>query len=278
MNVAIIGLGHIGGSLAKDLKAEKIARRIFGIDKNPETVRKALAKKIITDAGSLEDLEHLDLVIVSIPVDALETLCPTVLDRIGSKTTVMDVGSTKSKIIQQIQNHPKRHQFVATHPIAGKETHGIENCLTGLFDQKKCIICDAKNSNEDSLQKVIYVFETIGSDILYMDDPEEHDKHMAYVSHLSHISSFALSNTVLELEEKSIFNMAGSGFESTVRLAKSNPKMWSAIFTTNQKHVLNALNAYITELQKLKDLIEKTKTHELETYMTTSNRIKKILE
>ena len=279
MRVAIIGLGHIGGSLAKDIRHKKIATEILGIDTCNTSLTQALDKNIITSVGNWESVKTVDWVILSTPVDIIETMIKQVLNRVSPKTLVMDVGSTKSNVVEAVRDHPNRKNFVAAHPIAGKEFSGVEGALDGLFEDKVCILCDTEDSKSVFVTQVEKIFEKLGCRLLYMN-AREHDQHIAYVSHLSHISSFALSNTVLELEkkEKNILNLAGSGFESTVRLAKSNPDMWSAIFEKNQEHVSTALNAYIDQLKIFQKILTQHKPKEdFKKYISISNRIKKIL-
>lgn len=279
MKVTIIGLGLIGGSMAKDLKSQ-LNVTVYGVDADPTHHELAVSLGLVHEMVDLEQgISTADIIIVAIPVDKLEGLLPTVLDKISQNTTIIDVGSTKSQICKSIENHPKRNRFVAAHPLAGTEFSGPNAAVKGLFQDKKNIICERHLVDEDALITAIKVFESLGMTTSFMT-AEEHDKHLAYVSHLSHVSSFMLGLTVLDIEkdEKQIFNLASTGFESTVRLAKSNPKTWSAIFGKNQKYVLEALDSYILHLENFRKMMVENDIEGTEKLMTASNEIKRILK
>lgn len=277
--IGIVGVGLIGGSIALDLK--KHGYQIFGVDKNPENIEKALELKLIDESSSLEDLAglHLDTLFLSVPVNAIVNLLPNLLDINLNDTTIIDVGSTKSEICKSVNSHGNRSTFIAAHPIAGTENVGPEGSITDLFKDKQNIVCEWNLSGQEHQEKALKLFEKLGLHTLFMD-PDEHDKHLAYVSHLSHISSFMLGQTVLDIEksEINIKMLAGSGFDSTVRLAKSSPEMWGPIFQHNKKHVLDALNIYIDHLSNFRDLIESDNTEELKNSMKQANDIRRILK
>jgi prephenate dehydrogenase len=278
MKILIIGLGLIGGSMAKDLKSQ-LNVRVYGADASNEHLQQALELGLvheITDVPS--GIIDADIVVISVPVNKIEVLLPAVLDNIGYKTTVVDVGSTKDEICRSVAKHPNRSRFVAAHPLAGTEFSGPTAALKGLFQNKKNIICEREKSAADALDSALRLFESLGMVTTFMS-PKEHDKHLAYVSHLSHVSSFMLGLTVLDIEkdEKQIFELAGTGFASTVRLAKSNPKTWSAIFGKNRKYLLQALDRYIAHLQNFRNLIDEKDVSGTEKLMTESNEIKRIL-
>jgi len=280
MKTTIIGLGLIGGSIAIDLRKMSVATRLIGVDLSPDNSKRALELKLVDEISSLEEAVQLaDLVITAIPVNAMRTLLLKVLDLIGEKTIVIDTGSTKSQICKAIQQHPKRSQFVAAHPIAGTENSGPDAAFSGLFHQKTNIICERELSSVQALTVADQVFAALEMRTIFMD-PVEHDKHVAYVSHLSHVSSFLLGQTVLDIEqdEKNIFNLAGSGFASTVRLAKSSPEMWAPIFEQNAEYLGQALQEYIMHLQKFQYHLMKRDVKELHRIMTDANRIRNILE
>ena len=219
-----------------------------------------------------------DFVIVSVPVDVALTVLPKVLDAIGENTIVFDVGSTKIPICETVVNHPKRRHFIAAHPIAGTEFSGPSAAIKGLFEGKTNIICEVEKTTFKLQEKALDLFKSMGMRIRYMD-PKSHDKHIAYVSHLSHISSFMLGKTVInkEKDEQDIFDMAGSGFESTVRLAKSSPAMWTPIFKQNKKQVVKTLEEYISNLTKFKELLENEDYEAIYNEMQSVNKIKEIL-
>jgi len=277
-NIAVIGLGLIGGSLALELKKLTWAT-IYGIDNNPSHIQKALDLGIIFEKATIDVVKKVDVVIVAVPVNVIPEITVNVLDQIGSNTLVFDVGSTKSAVCAAVKNHPKRENFVALHPISGTEFSGPEAAIYNLFTNKVNIICEQNLSSKKMVERALSLFESIKMRTVFMDSAEQHDKHIAYVSHLSHISSFMLGKTVLEIEkdEKSIFDMAGSGFESTVRLAKSNPKTWTPIFLQNKKNVLKSLNEYIKNLETFKKQLEAESHDEIFAIMQDTNRIKDVL-
>jgi prephenate dehydrogenase len=278
MNVYIIGVGLIGGSMALDIKSNYDNVTVFGIDTNENYLDAALNLNIIDKKASIPDLVEADFVILAVPVDIALVILPTILDVINDDTLVLDVGSTKFPICDAISNHSKRRNFMATHPIAGTEFSGPTAAIVGLFNGKTNIICEVEKTTFKLQKKALELFDKLGMRIRYMD-AKSHDKHIAYVSHLSHISAFMLGKTVIEKEkdERDIFDMAGSGFESTVRLAKSSPAMWTPIFKQNKKHVVKTLGEYISNLSKFKDLLESDNYDAVYEEMQSVNKIKEIL-
>ena len=279
MNITIIGLGLIGGSLARDLKSQ-INVTVYGVDKSED--HRILAEELgLVDkvVGLEEGITKGDVIVLSIPVDHIETFLPEVLNKIRSDQIVTDVGSTKYFTCKAVENHPNRSRFVAAHHLAGTEYSGPTAAISRLFLDKKNIICEKEKSDQDALDTTIKIFESVGMKTYFLS-PEEHDKHLAYVSHLSHVSSFMLGLTVLDIEkdESQIFNLASTGFASTVRLAKSNPETWSAIFHKNNKHLSTALESYIKYLQKFKDTIDNNDRSSAEALMKKANEIKRILK
>ncbi len=277
-SAVIIGLGLIGGSLALELK-KRLHWRIIGVDSNPLHAQKALDLGVIDEIGTLEAVKNTGTVIIAVPVNYAPQLTSEVLDRVNKEALVFDVGSTKENICKNVVKHSKRVNFVAVHPIAGTEFSGPEAAVYNLFDGKVNIICDRELSSNESIDKTLAIFNALNMRTIFMGSME-HDKHIAYVSHLSHISSFMLGKTVLEIEkdEKNIFDMAGSGFESTVRLAKSSPQMWSPIFVENKKNVLTSLDEFIKNLNQFRDFIAKEEVDDLEKAMKETNYIREILK
>lgn len=278
MNVFIIGIGLIGGSFAKDIKRIMPDTKIYGIDANPSHVKEALALNLIDKESSYTDLGVADMVIVSIPVDVLVTELPKILDAVNDDCVVFDGGSTKKMICKQLEDHPKRRNYLAVHPIAGTEFSGPSAAIEGLYDGKTNIICEVEKTAFKLQERALELFQKMGMRIRYMN-PEAHDKHIAYVSHLSHISSFMLGKTVIEKEknERDIFDMAGSGFESTVRLAKSSPAMWTPIFKQNKENVVETLEEYIQNLEAFKQMLLDNNYEGIYSEMNTINKIKEIL-
>ena len=279
MNVFVIGIGLIGGSMAKDIKRINASAKIYGVDINDAHLEEALSLGVIDQKASCHDLQLADVVIVSIPVDVLVVELPKILDAINDDAIVLDAGSTKSLICKEVENHPKRRNFIACHPIAGTEFSGPSAAIENLFKGKTNIICEVEKTAFKLQEKALDLFRDMGMRIRYMN-VDAHDKHIAYVSHLSHISSFMLGKTVIEKEknERDIFDMAGSGFESTVRLAKSSPAMWTPIFKQNKTNVLETLEEYIENLKAFKEMIEEDNYTGIFNEMENANKIKEILK
>lgn len=276
--VVIIGLGLIGGSFAKDLKNHYPSTQILGLDNNQKHQDIALELGLIDGLGSYENISSADLVVVAIPVNATLSVLYNVLDKVGDHTVVIDMGSTKKMLCESVASHPHRRHYLSCHPIAGTEFSGPNAAIKELFVGKTNIICEVEKTAFKLQEKALKIFQKLGMRIRYMN-PDAHDKHIAYVSHLSHISSFMLGKTVMDKEknERDIFDMAGSGFESTVRLAKSSPAMWSPIFEQNKFNVLESMEEYIQNLNHFKALIEKDDFEGIYQEMENANRIRKIL-
>ncbi len=278
MKTCIIGTGHIGGSMAIDLKESGFSSEVIGVDACPESLDKALRRRIIDKACSLEEgIQQAELVIVATPVDAILELLPMVLDRVENQV-VMETGSTKGHILAAVDQHPRRSRLVATHPMAGTEFSGIEAAIPKLFAGKYTVICEATKSDEDAVRTVEEMYTALGMKLTRLN-AKAHDVHTAYVSHISHISSFALALTVLkkEKDEQQIFQLASSGFASTVRLAKSSPEMWTPIFRQNRDQVLDVLDEHITVLSKFRSLLIKQDFEKLHQLMAQANEIRRML-
>lgn len=279
MTVTVVGIGLIGGSFALALKDKGIAKKVIGVEANEEHKRKALALRLVDEVKDLdESIKESDLIFLAVPVDAATALLPAILDKVD-KQVVMDAGSTKEGIIEVIKDHPKRKRFVGTHPMWGTEYSGPEAAVRGAFEGKATVICNKEESDEDAVELVENIYSQLGMHLVYMN-AKAHDVHVAYVSHISHITSFALANTVLEKEreEDAIFELASGGFESTVRLAKSNPITWASIFMQNKENVLDVLNEHISQLRKFKACLEKENYEYLEELMVNANKIKRIIK
>jgi prephenate dehydrogenase len=277
--ITIVGVGLIGGSLALQLHEKKISSRLIGVETNEFHAQKALELELVDEILPLDDaIQHSDVIILAIPVDSMVTLLPEVLDKIDDQI-VVDLGSTKSQLIEAVKNHPRRGRYVAAHPMWGTEYNGPQAAVRGAFEKVAVAICNAKESDEDAVEWTRNMFEKVGMRLLEMD-AYAHDLHAAYVSHISHITSFALANTVLEKEkeEGAIFDLASAGFESTVRLAKSNPAMWVPIFKQNRENVLDVLNEHITQLKKFKSCLEKENYDYLLELIEEANKIKGIIK
>lgn len=278
-NIFVIGVGLIGGSLCLDIKKIYPKVKIYGIDTSIENLDMAVKLNLIDYKSSLDVLYKADLVLISTPVDVANKIIIDVLNNINIKSLVIDFGSTKTNICSTVDNHKKRKNYLASHPIAGTEFSGPNAAFSGLFKNKTMILCDTEKTDPNLLASAETIFRTMDMNIRYMDSLS-HDKHIAYVSHLSHISSFMLGKTVMDKEknENNIFDMAGSGFESTVRLAKSSPEMWVPILELNKENIVESLEEYIMNLNSFKNLLQNDKFGELKTQMTKTNYIKNILK
>jgi prephenate dehydrogenase len=277
--VAIIGVGLIGGSLAIQLHEKKLSSRLIGVDANAEHAQQAMELELVDEILPLnEAIAAADVVVLAIPVDTLVSLLPAIMDKVD-RQVVVDMGSTKSQLINAIKDHPKRGRYVATHPMWGTEYSGPQAAVRGAYENKAVIICNANESDADALAWVKHMYKKIGMHLLEME-AKAHDLHAAYVSHISHITSFALANTVLEKEkeEQAIFELASAGFESTVRLAKSNPAMWVPIFMQNRENVLDVLKEHIAQLTRFKESLEKEDNEYLMRLIEDANKIRRIIK
>ena len=277
--IAVVGVGLIGGSLALQLNEKGLTSRIIGVDSNEEHARTALEMELVDELMSLEDaVRAADIVILAIPVDVIMVMLPLLLDLID-RQIVIDLGSTKAALVNIVKGHPKRSRYVAAHPMWGTEYSGPQSAVRGAFENKAVILCNTNESDDDAVQWTRKMFGKIGMHLLEMN-ADDHDLHVAYVSHISHITSFALANTVLEKEreDQAIFEMASAGFESTVRLAKSNPSMWVPVLMQNRENVLDVLNEHISQLRKFKSCLEKENWEYLRELMEGANRIRRILK
>lgn len=280
MTISIVGVGLLGGSFALAVREKYPKVKVIGVDASGVHGQLALAKGLVDEMLPLEEaVSASTLVVLATPVNTIMELLPKVLDLLPADATVIDLGSTKGLICHIADNQPKRAQFVAVHPMAGTENSGPGAAFKELLPGKNLIICDREKSNPDSLKLVEALFRDIGMKIFYMT-PQEHDLHLAYVSHLSHISAFALGLTVLEKEkdEKAIFDMASTGFGSTVRLAKSSPQMWAPIFDQNRTNVSQALADYIEFLQRFKSVIDQQDINSSLDFMNRANVIRRVLD
>ena len=278
MKLAVIGVGLIGGSWAKALKNSGVVSSVLGIDCSEEHLSQAMALGIIDDKASYEDLTAVDMVFLSIPVDQMVIELPKVLDAVGEQTVVIDAGSTKLQLCEAVASHPKRRNFLAAHPIAGTEYSGPSAAIDNLYEGKLAIVCEVEKTAIDLQERAMNAFAALQMRVRYMG-AKEHDIHVAYVSHLSHISAFMLGKTVMgkEKDDRNIFDLAGSGFASTVRLAKSSPQMWAPIFVQNKEPLLETLDAYIENLNAFRTLIAEEDLESLLHEMKRINSIEKIL-
>lgn len=279
MKALIIGTGLIGGSFALALKEVRPNAVIIGVDAEEVHLQEALDLGIIDKKGSIEDVTQAELVVLAVPVSVASDLLTQVLDRIKENGLVMDMGSIKERLCLSVASHQRRENYLAAHPIAGTEYSGPAAAFAQLYRGKKMVLCEVEKTAAPLLEKALELFDQLGLEVRHME-PDAHDRHLAYVSHLSHISSFMLGKTVLDKErdERNILDLAGSGFASTVRLAKSSPDMWTPIFEQNREPVLEALDAYIAHLKTFRDGLENEDYQSLYEDMSRANVLKPLLQ
>jgi prephenate dehydrogenase len=277
--IAIVGVGLIGGSLALQCRKKGIAEKIIGVESNTNHATQALSLHLVDEILSLDDaIKNADVIVLTVPMNVLVGLLPDILDKVKGQI-VMDMGSTKSILSKAVDHHPNRGRFIATHPMWGTEYSGPAAAVEGAFENKAVILCDSEKSDSDVFEFAKKMYSMLNMRILEMN-AVDHDLHAAYVSHISHITSFALANTVLEKEreDNAIFEMASAGFESTVRLAKSNPDMWTPILMQNKENILDVLNEHISQLRKFKSCLEKDNWEYLKELMSHANQIRRIIQ
>ena len=279
MNISIIGLGLIGGSFAIDLRKAGLATELLGVDSSPEHAARALALGLVDRVVTLDEaLRQSDVLLLAVPVNAIEALLPKILGAVRPAQTVIDLGSTKLQIAEAVRQHPNRARYVAAHPMAGTENAGPDAALAGLFRDKTVLLCDLEWSAPDACKTALEIFHAVGLKFEFMSS-EQHDRHAAYVSHLSHVAAYALSLAV-QSEEKAGYavpRLAGGGFASTVRLAKSAPEMWVPIFEQNREHILTAIDAFSDRLRTFRQCIAESDPARLEALIREANRIRELL-
>jgi prephenate dehydrogenase len=280
MTIAVVGIGLIGGSLMVDLRRRGFAEKIIGVDTNIHHQNIALLCGLVDENDNLEAaIEKSDLIILATPVNTNCSMLPGILDRIsGTSKIVTDMGSTKASIAESSKNHPGRGRYVAVHPMAGTEYSGPLAAIGKLFDYKTAIICDKERSDNDALGTIEKMLDVLNMHKVYMNS-SDHDVHVAYISHISHITSFSLALSVLakEHEEQNILTLAGGGFESTVRLAKSNGETWAPIFLENAEYILEVMDTYIEKMNSFRKMISEKDINGLKALIEEANKIRKIL-
>ncbi|RZF62071.1 prephenate dehydrogenase [Sphingobacterium corticibacterium] len=279
MNITIVGVGLIGGSIGIRLKETQFGKKIIGVEKNEANAKKALQLGLVDEIQSLDEaIASSRIIILTVPVDAIMNMLPAILDKVTDQV-VIDMGSTKANILNLIADHPNRGRYIAAHPMTGTEYSGPEAAVPNLYKGKVMVYVEAFKTDEDAFELADALTDQLEMKTTFMT-AEEHDMHTAYVSHISHLTSFALALTVLEKEKSQgrIFELAGSGFESTVRLAKSSPDMWTPIFKQNRANVLEVLEEHIKQLQNLYTKLDKEDYEGLNKLIKKSNKIKRIIK
>ncbi len=275
MIVGIIGLGLMGGSLGLELQDKKIAKKVVGIDHNISHCEEALSLGLIQEISTLDEIKKCDVIFLAIPVDAIIKSLISLKD-IGKKTTIIDFGSTKKRIVDATPKEIEKN-FIAAHPMCGTEKYGPSAAIKELYDHRTVVLCNTERNDEFHKKKAIEIFEKLNMNIYYMD-ANEHDKHAAFISHLPHAISYSLANAVMSQEDpKSILAMAAGGFKDMSRIAKSSPKMWSDVFKQNKDNLLSSINIFEKELDKVKELIKHENWEALEIWMQKATTLHKII-
>ncbi len=275
MKIGIVGLGLMGGSFGLALKKGMSDITITGYDHNPQHCSEALRLGLVDEIGDFEAIKACDVIILAIPVEGIIAALKS-LEDVSAETTIIDLGSTKAKIVRECPARI-RPNFVAAHPMAGREKFGPDAAIADLYKGQIVVLCDLEENALLHSDRAIEIFEALGMYIVYMK-ASEHDRHAAYISHMPHAVSFALANSVMEQEDpKSILALAAGGFRDMSRIAKSSPQMWSDIFLQNADHVIEAIESFQTELQKAKELVEKRDEEALKEWMQSANALHRIL-
>ena len=276
MNIGIVGLGLMGGSMAKAVKKYGIAKNVYGYARSSKTIKEIEELNLVDKLMSLDELkENSDVIILAIPVDSIIDMIDDLRD-INSNTTIMDLGSTKEFIVKNIPAELRKN-FVAAHPMTGTEKFGPKAAIDGLYEGKAVVLCNLEENDELHKEKVIRIFQEIGMRIIYMD-AHEHDIHACYMSHLPHAISYSLANTVMNHEDpKSIIGLAAGGFTDMSRVAKSSPDMWTDIFRQNRKNLLNSIDLFEKNMQELRSMVENEDYDKLKVWMKKANSLHEIL-
>ena len=276
MNIGIIGLGLMGGSLAKAVKRYSIANKVFGFTNSEKNKKDILELNLVDELVDLETLKKVsDVIILAIPVDAIISMFPNFLD-IDENTTIIDMGSTKEYIVKNIPEKIRKN-FIAAHPMTGTEKSGPKAAIDDLYEGKTVVLCDLEDNTEVHINRAYEIFQAIGMRIVVMNS-SRHDIHACYMSHLPHLISFSLANTVMGHEDpKSIIALAAGGFKDMSRIAKSSPIMWSDIFKQNKKNLLDSMDLFEKHLKDARKLIEDENYDELQNWMKKANTLHEIL-
>jgi prephenate dehydrogenase len=276
LNVGIVGLGLMGGSLALALKKYFIAKKIYGYARSEKSKQEILELNLVDELVDLETIiSECDLIVLAIPVDNIISILPQFLE-IRENTTIMDLGSTKEFIIQNVPEKIRKN-FIAAHPMTGTEKNGPKASIDGLYEGKTVVLCNLEDNKQLHVDRAIRIFQEIGMRIVQMD-AHNHDVHACYMSHLPHAISFSLANTVMNHEDpKSIIALAAGGFKDMSRVAKSSPIMWSDIFKQNRKNLLDSIDLFENQMKRVRQMVENENYDELKEWMEKANTLHEIL-
>ncbi|MGJ0339292.1 prephenate dehydrogenase [Aliarcobacter cryaerophilus] len=276
MNIGIIGLGLMGGSLAKAVKRYGISKKVYGFTNSEKNKKEIEELGLVDELVDLETLKKVsDVIILSIPVDAIISMFPNFLD-IGEKTTIIDMGSTKEYIVKNIPPQIRKN-FIAAHPMTGTEKNGPKAAIDNLYEGKTVVLCDLEDNANFHVNKAFKIFQEIGMRIVVMNS-HEHDVNACYISHLPHLISFSLANTVMSHQNpKEIIALAAGGFKDMSRIAKSSPRMWGDIFKQNRENMLESIKSFEDQMNEAKKMIEEERYEDLENWMKKANSLHEIL-
>lgn len=271
MQAGIIGLGLIGGSLGLALKDTQMFKSIVGLDNNPIHLQQALSLGLVDEGVSLEEIKHCDVIFLATPVEAILHLLPELVG-VAPHCTIIDLGSTKHLIATSIPSEIRKN-FVCAHPMSGTENFGPKAAFKELLPNHIIVLTDLEQSGELQVAMAKEIFVALKMHIIKMDS-KSHDNHAAFISHLPHIISYALANTVLSQQNPTdILALAGGGFKSMVRIAKSSPRMWSDVSKQNREEILKSLDCFEAELAFAKALIQEKKWQALQEWMKKANSL-----
>ncbi len=274
MNVAIIGLGLMGGSMALGLKKLDFIKKIVGIDHNPKHQEDALKLNLVEEIVELNDVKNFDIIILAIPVDGVISLFKQLTD-VSKNTTIIDLGSTKSLIVKSIPTKIRKN-VVAAHPMTGTENFGPYAAVDGLYEDKVVVLCNLEDSGDIQVKNAKKIFKALKMKKYFMD-ADEHDRHAAFISHMPHAISYSLANTVMKQEDKhNILALAAGGFRSMSRLAKSSPYMWEDIFRQNKDNIIEAIELFEKELTQLKENIKNNEWGKVHQKMAEGKKLHEI--
>lgn len=276
MNIGIIGLGLMGGSLAKAVKRYGISKKVYGFTNSEKNAKEIEELGLVDELVDLETLKKVsDVIILSIPVDAIISMFPNFLD-INEKTTIIDMGSTKEYIVKNIPSKIRKN-FIAAHPMTGTEKNGPKAAIDNLYEGKTVVLCDLEDNENMHVNKAFKIFQEIGMRIVVMNS-HEHDVNACYISHLPHLISFSLANTVMSHQNpKEIIALAAGGFKDMSRIAKSSPRMWGDIFKQNRENMLESIKSFEDQMNEAKKMIEEERYEDLENWMKKANSLHEIL-
>jgi len=276
MNVAIIGLGLMGGSLALSLKKLDFIDEIVGHDHNEKHQKDAISLGLVKKIVSFNKLKDYDVIFLAIPVNGVIAALQELKD-VKENTTIIDLGSTKEKIVTAVPSEIRKN-FVAAHPMTGTENFGPHAALEGLYENKVVVLCDLEDSGIHQREVARKIFKALKMKKYFMKS-HEHDRHAAFISHMPHAISYSLANTVMKQEKRdNILALAAGGFRSMSRLAKSSPYMWEDIFRQNKENLLEAIELFQKELNSMKKNIQNDEWDKVHQEMAEANKLHDIFD